>query len=128
MNKDSFETTSRSPASGDEYLGESFKEKFEAAGATGRTDPDTVDFTALRADIAKLTQTVSKLLERQTSSARDQLAGAVGAAGDNISQSASAAQDKLMSFEEDVGSQIKKNPWTAIAVAGLVGFLIGKVS
>jgi ElaB/YqjD/DUF883 family membrane-anchored ribosome-binding protein len=56
------------------------------------------------------------------------LAGAVGAAGDNIAQSASVAQDKLMSFEDDVGSQIKNNPWSAIAIAGLIGFLIGKVS
>ncbi len=125
MNQDSFATTTRSPASGDESLGGSFKERF---ADPSESDSLTVDFPALRADITKLTQTVGKLLERQTSAARDQLSDAVGAAGDSIGQSASAAQDKLMSLEEDVGSQIKNNPWSAIAVAGLVGFLIGKAS
>jgi ElaB/YqjD/DUF883 family membrane-anchored ribosome-binding protein len=129
MSKDSFETTTRPRASvGDEFSGESFKEKFRAPGAASEPESAGSDFPALRADIAKLTQTVGKLLERQTSTARDQLAGAVGAAGDNIAQSASVAQDKLMSFEDDVGSQIKNNPWSAIAIAGLIGFLIGKVS
>ena len=125
MNQDSFATTTRSPASGDKSLGGSFEEKF---ANPSESDSFTVDFPALRADITKLTQTVGKLLERQTSAARDQLSEAVGAAGDSIGQSASAAQDKLMSLEEDVGSQIKNNPWSAIAVAGLVGFLIGKAS
>jgi ElaB/YqjD/DUF883 family membrane-anchored ribosome-binding protein len=128
MNKDSFGATTRSPASGDEYKGDSFKEKFGGAGAASESDPAAVDFAALRADVAKLTQTVGKLMEKQTSTARDQVVGMVGAAQDNVAQSASAAQDRLMSFEEDVGSQIKKNPWSAIAVAGVVGFLIGKVS
>src|SRR5271166_4869067 len=114
MNQDSFATTTRSPASGDEYPGEGFKDKFAAPGAISESDSLTVDFPALRADITKLTQTVGKLLERQTSTARGQLSDAVGAAGDSIGQSASAAQDKLMSLEEDVGSQIKNNPWSAI--------------
>jgi ElaB/YqjD/DUF883 family membrane-anchored ribosome-binding protein len=54
--------------------------------------------------------------------------GAVGAAGDNLSQSASVAQDKLISMEEDIGSRIRKNPWSAVAIAALVGLLIGKMA
>jgi ElaB/YqjD/DUF883 family membrane-anchored ribosome-binding protein len=128
MNKDSFETTARSPVSGDEYLAENLKDKFKAEGSGNGSDSPAIDFPGLRSDIAKLTQTVSKLLERQTSTARDQLASAVGAAGDNIAQSASGAHDKLTSFEEGVGSQIRNNPWSAIAIAGLLGFLMGKVT
>jgi ElaB/YqjD/DUF883 family membrane-anchored ribosome-binding protein len=128
MNQDSFETTTRSPASGSDYLDDNIRDKFRAAGAASEPESPAVDFPALRADIARLTQTVGSLVEKQTSTARDQVMGAVGAAGDNIAQSASAAQDKLMSLEDDVGSRIKGNPWSAIAIAGLVGFLIGKVS
>ena len=52
---------------------------------------------------------------------------AVGSAADNISQSTSAAQDKLTSLEAEVGSSIEKNLWRAVVVAALVGLLIGKM-
>ena len=61
-------------------------------------------------------------------SPRDQVVGVVGAAGDSLSQSAAAAQDKFAAVEGDVEARIKKNPWGAVAVAGLIGLLIGKMS
>ena len=67
-----------------------------------------------------MTQTVSDLVQKQTSSARAQIKDAVGMAADNISQSTSAAQDKLMSLESEVGSSIQKNPWRAVVIAALV--------
>ncbi len=59
---------------------------------------------------------------------RNQVAGAMGAAGDSLSQSAASAQDKLTAIEGDVESRIKKNPWGAVAIAALIGLLIGKMS
>jgi hypothetical protein len=56
------------------------------------------------------------------------VAGVVGAAGDSLSQSAAVAQDKFAAVEGDVEARIKKNPWGAVAVAGLIGLLIGKMS
>ena len=84
----------------------------------------SVNLSTLADDVAKLTQTVSGLMQKQTSTARDQVLGAVSAAGDSISQATSAAQDSLVSVE----AGIKKNPWTAVAIAALVGLLIGKIS
>jgi ElaB/YqjD/DUF883 family membrane-anchored ribosome-binding protein len=66
-------------------------------------------------------------VQKQTSAARDQVMGAVGSAADNITQSTSVAQDKLASLEVDMEAGIKKNPWTAIAIAALVGLLVGKM-
>jgi len=86
------------------------------------------DLSRLREDIAKLTQTVSDLAQKQVVSSRDQVASAVGAAGDSLSQSAAVAQDKFASVEGDVEARIKKNPWGAVAIAGLIGLLIGKMS
>jgi len=88
----------------------------------------SVDLSTLGEDVAKLTQTVSDLVQKQTTSARDQVVGAVGAAADNISQATSAGQDKLASLEADLAAQVKKNPLTAVAIAALVGLLIGKMS
>jgi ElaB/YqjD/DUF883 family membrane-anchored ribosome-binding protein len=56
------------------------------------------------------------------------VAGVVSAAGDSLSQSAGVAQDKFTALEGDVEARIKKNPWGAVAIAGLMGLLIGKMS
>jgi ElaB/YqjD/DUF883 family membrane-anchored ribosome-binding protein len=52
----------------------------------------------------------------------------MGSASDSLSQSAANAQDKFAALEGDVESRIKKNPWGAVAVAALIGLLIGKMS
>jgi ElaB/YqjD/DUF883 family membrane-anchored ribosome-binding protein len=87
----------------------------------------SIDLTGLRNEIARLAQSVGDLVQKQASTTRDQVIGVVGAASDNISQSAAAAQDKLMSVEEDVGRRIRRNPWGAVGIAALVGLLIGKM-
>jgi ElaB/YqjD/DUF883 family membrane-anchored ribosome-binding protein len=93
------------------------------------TDTGSIpDLSRLRDDIAKLTQTVSDLAQKQVASSRDQVATVVGAAGDSLSQSAAVAQDKFAAVEGDVEARIKRNPWGAVAVAGLIGLLIGKMS
>jgi len=80
-----------------------------------------VDFSSVRDEVVKLTQTVSDLVQKQASSARTQIMDAVGSAADNISQSTSAAQDKLTSLESEVGSSIQKNPWRAVVIAAAGG-------
>jgi uncharacterized protein YjbJ (UPF0337 family) len=150
MNKDNFEGGVRSAVGhGEKFVGSITDDKAsevkgaydEVAGsaqsawgsakdavkemADSRSIPD---MSRLRDDVAKLTQTVSELTQKQVASSRDQMVGVMGAAGDSLSQSAAVAQDKLASVEGDVEARIKKNPWGAVAVAGLIGLLIGKMS
>jgi ElaB/YqjD/DUF883 family membrane-anchored ribosome-binding protein len=87
-----------------------------------------VDFSSVRDDVAKLAQTLSDLLQKQASSTRDQVVDAVGTAANNVAQSTSDAQDKLTSLEADISLRIRRNPWTAVAIAALVGLLIAKLS
>jgi ElaB/YqjD/DUF883 family membrane-anchored ribosome-binding protein len=87
-----------------------------------------VDFSGLRDEITKLTQMVSDLTQKQVSAGRDQVVGAMGAASDSLSQSAAMAQDKFAAVEADVETRIKKNPWSAVAVAALIGLLLGKMT
>ena len=65
----------------------------------------SLDFSGLRDEISKLTQQVSDLAQTQISAGRNQVAGAMGAAGDSLSQSAASAQDKLTAIEGDVESR-----------------------
>jgi len=87
-----------------------------------------VDFSALRDDLAKLSRTLGQLVQSQAASTTSQVMDMVGAAGDNISQSAAVAQDKMGSIEADLESRIQRNPWSAVAIALGVGVLIGKIS
>jgi ElaB/YqjD/DUF883 family membrane-anchored ribosome-binding protein len=98
------------------------------AVASGIDAASSIDLTGVQNEIAKLTQTVTALVQKQASTTRDQVMGAVGAASDNLSQSAAVAQDRLASMEEDMGTRIRRNPWSAVAVAALIGVLIGKMT
>jgi uncharacterized protein YjbJ (UPF0337 family) len=150
MDKDNFEGTVRSAVGqGEKILGQATNDRSttaqgyydDAAGkarsavgsakdaVSGGVDAiSSLDFSGLRDEISKLTQKVSDLTQNQVAAGRDQVVGAMGAAGESLSQSAANAQDKFTALEGDVESRIKKNPWGAVAVAGLVGLLIGKMS
>jgi ElaB/YqjD/DUF883 family membrane-anchored ribosome-binding protein len=114
----------------DKFLGQS-PSALASAKDVAASDVDaasSIDLSGVKDEIAKLAQVVSNLVQKQGSMARDQVFGAVGVAGDNLSQSASVAQDTLVSIEEDVGTRIRNNPWGAVAVAALIGLLIGKMT
>src|SRR3984957_1407172 len=149
MNKDNFEGTIRSAVGqGKKILGQATNDRpttaqayhDDAAGkarsavgsakdaVSGGVDAiSSLDFSGLRDEISKLTQKVSDLAQNQVSAGRDQVVGAMGAAGETLSQSAASAQDKFAALEGDVESRIKKNPWGAVAAAGLFSVLVCKM-
>jgi ElaB/YqjD/DUF883 family membrane-anchored ribosome-binding protein len=150
MNKDNLEGTVRSAVGqGEKIVGQATNDRAttaqgyydDAAGkarsafgsakdaVSGSVDAvSAIDFSGLRDEISKLTQKVSDLAQNQVSAGRDQVVSAMGAAGESLSQSAANAQDKFAAIEGDVESRIKKNPWGAVAIAALIGLLIGKMS
>jgi uncharacterized protein YjbJ (UPF0337 family) len=105
MNKDKFEGGVRSAVGqGESFVGASTDDKAsEVKGAYNKVagsaqtawgsakeaaketaDSGSIpDLSRLRDDIAKLTQTVSDLAQKQVASSRDQVAGVVAAAGDS---------------------------------------------
>jgi ElaB/YqjD/DUF883 family membrane-anchored ribosome-binding protein len=147
MNKDNIEGSVRSAiGQGEKTIGQTIKDRSMSAqgaydNAAGKVQSSvgtakdaiasaasSLDFSTLRDEMTTLSRTVSDLVQKQASTTRDQVMGVVGVAGDNLSQSAAAAQDKLVSAQSDIEAGIKKNPWAAVAVAGLIGLLIGKMS
>jgi ElaB/YqjD/DUF883 family membrane-anchored ribosome-binding protein len=95
----------------------------DALNGIGKTDLES-----LRADVTKLAQTVGQLLQNQATTTGEQVRSAVGAAGDNLTQTAAVAQDRFMSLEAEVETQIQRNPLAAIGVALGIGVLIGKMT
>ena len=150
MNKDTVEGAARSAVGqGEKIFGQATDDKArtaqgiydDAAGkarsalgsakdamSDGVDAVSALDFSALRDQINQLTQTVSQLAQNQVAVGRDQMRSAMGAAGQTLSQSAADAQDKFAAVEGDVESRIKKNPWGAVAIAALIGLLIGKMT
>jgi len=86
------------------------------------------DFEVLREDLAKLTEIVGQLAQSQAASTREQVMDAVGVAKDKIAEGAAATQDKLVSLEADLEAQIRRNPLSSVAIALVIGLLLGKMS
>jgi len=85
----------------------------------------TADLTALREDIAKLTNSVTTLVRSQAVVTTDQMLGAVDTARQKISDTAAGAQNRVSAIGSDLESAVERNPLAAIAVAMSAGILIG---
>ena len=59
---------------------------------------------------------------------KDVVASGASAVGDNLTQTAAAAQDQIMSFETELEKRVQKNPLVAVAIALGIGFLLGKIT
>jgi uncharacterized protein YjbJ (UPF0337 family) len=59
--------------------------------------------------------------------AKDVVASGASAVGDNLTQTAAAAQDQIMSFEAELEKRIQKNPIVAVGIALGIGFMLGKI-
>jgi uncharacterized protein YjbJ (UPF0337 family) len=130
MNRDTLEGAARSAiGQGEKVVGRAFDDapstaqgSFDDAMGKARSAlgsaKDTVnsgieavsalDFSALRDQVGQLTQKVSDLAQN--------------------GMSAADAKENIVALEADVESKIKRNPWGAVAIAALIGLLIGKMS
>jgi ElaB/YqjD/DUF883 family membrane-anchored ribosome-binding protein len=86
------------------------------------------DLTALRADIARLSDTVAAMVRFQADAAGAAVRGAVGDARDQLSQAASNAQDSAYGAAADLERRIEKNPLTAVLIAAGIGMALGMMS
>jgi ElaB/YqjD/DUF883 family membrane-anchored ribosome-binding protein len=86
------------------------------------------DVAALRADIARLSDTIAGLMRGQADAAGAAVKGAVGDARDQLSQAASHAQDSAFGVAADLERRIDKNPLTAVLIAAGIGMALGMMS
>ncbi len=86
------------------------------------------DLAAVRADIARLSDTVSALVRSQADAAGAAVRGVMGDARDQLSQAAAQAQDSAFGAAADLERRIERNPLTAVLIAAGIGLALGMMS
>ena len=86
------------------------------------------DLAAIREDVARLADTIGKLLQRQTGAAGAGVSEAVGDAKDKIANTAGEARDLTHAASGEIEASIERNPFTAVLIAFGVGMWLGLIS
>ena len=95
------------------------------------TEDFGADLAALRDDIAKLTSSVAAFVNSQSTTTQNKVFEAVGNTQKKMSQlsdTASKAQDCVVSTSADLGAAVERNPFISVFVAMTAGFIVGMVS
>jgi ElaB/YqjD/DUF883 family membrane-anchored ribosome-binding protein len=91
--------------------------------------PDlSADLAALRANLARLSDTIAVLMRGQADAAGAAVIGAVGDARDQLSQVAIHAQDSALGVAADFERRVEKNPLMAVLIAAGIGTALGMMS
>jgi ElaB/YqjD/DUF883 family membrane-anchored ribosome-binding protein len=88
----------------------------------------SADLDALRADIARLSDTMAGLVRAQANSAGAAVRGAVGDAREQLAQAANQAQDSALGAAAELERRIERNPLTAVLIAAGIGMALGMMS
>ncbi len=96
-----------------------------AEGAGGDV---TADLAAIREDVARLAETISKLMQRQTQAAGLGVSEAVGDARDRFASTAADAQNRAREASGEIEASIERNPLTAVLIAFGIGMWLGMMS
>jgi ElaB/YqjD/DUF883 family membrane-anchored ribosome-binding protein len=86
------------------------------------------DLAAIREDVARLAETISKLLQRQTQAAGVGVSEAVGDAKDKVADTAAEARNLTRAASGEIEASIERNPLTAVLIAFGVGMCLGLMS
>jgi len=86
------------------------------------------DLAALRADIARLSETIAGLVRSRADAAGAAVKGATGDARDQLSQAVGHAQDSAFGAAADLERRIERDPLTAVLMAAAIGMAIGMMS
>lgn len=86
------------------------------------------DLAALRQDVARLTETMSELVQDRTRAFGSRAAAAVGDARDRIASTAADAQSRARAVGGDIEAGVERHPLAAVLIAFGVGVAFGMLS
>lgn len=94
----------------------------------GAVEGVTADLAALKHDLARLAETVAKLLQDQTQTVGSRVYEAVGDAREKLGSTATNAQSRISSAGRTMEAGIEHNAMAAVLIAFGVGISIGVLS
>jgi len=86
------------------------------------------DLTALRRDIAHLTEALRGFVDQQTQTAGARVRDATEGVKDRIAAAAGDARKSAANAGDEIAASIERNPLAAILIAMGLGLLIGMIS
>jgi ElaB/YqjD/DUF883 family membrane-anchored ribosome-binding protein len=103
-------------------------EAFVTKNAESAAGDLTADLAALRQDVARLTETIGKLVQHQAQTAGLGVSDIVGDATEKIASTAADAQSRVRAASGEIEASVERNPVTAVLIAFGIGMLLGIVS
>jgi ElaB/YqjD/DUF883 family membrane-anchored ribosome-binding protein len=94
----------------------------------GTTGDLAADLAALRQDVARLAETMSKVVQHQAQAAGHRVSEAVGDTKDRITSTAADAQNRVRAVSGEIEAYIEHNPLTAVLIALGIGMSLGLLS
>ena len=83
------------------------------------------DYSSLREDIAKLSETVSQLVSNHADNAGARVKDAMDTAKVALVDTAGKAQDRVSSAGAEIEASIERNPYSAVLIALGIGLALG---
>jgi ElaB/YqjD/DUF883 family membrane-anchored ribosome-binding protein len=93
--------------------------------AESTTGDVSADLAALRHDVARLAETMSKLVQQQTQAAGHRVSEVAGGARDKVASAAADAQHRVRAASGEIEASIQRNPLMAVLIALGVGLSLG---
>jgi ElaB/YqjD/DUF883 family membrane-anchored ribosome-binding protein len=94
----------------------------------GTFEDTTAHLAALRQDIARLSESVSALLQNPASNVSQHISDAVDDAKTKISSTATDVKTRVSAAGGEIEASIERNPLTAIMISFGVGMALGMMS
>lgn len=91
----------------------------------GTTEDITADVAALRQDVARLTESISALLQNQALGAGQRVSDAVDDAKAKFASTAADVRSRVNAAGGEIEATIERNPMTAMLITFAVGMALG---
>lgn len=94
----------------------------------GTTEDIPADLAALRQDVARLSESISALLQTQAQGAAQHFSDAVGDAKAKFASTAADVKSRVNAAGGEIEASIERHPLTAVLISFGVGMALGMVS